>query len=193
MVKTQSKKIRLRTPLLILAGFFTFVLVLLILVPGPWAKPYDESHPASVLAAIEGNSVIRFPDKMESVKAADRVDRGVDSAFYVFIIRFTTDKNGLAQFRQSLSFLYKYSERKFDSPQYLDTQAVYRSLNRPGQIPTPQWYRESPEGNIWTASGQWAVNIHNEIRCAWVVLAGSEEVVVFMEGEGDYSLKDYGD
>ena len=33
----------------------------------------------------------------------------------------------------------------------------------------------------------------HDIRCAWVILVGSEEVVVFMEGEGDYSLKDYGD
>lgn len=58
-----------------------FILVLMLglsfLQHAFWAKPYDESHPASILATIEDNSVVRFPKNIEFLKDADKTGAGV--------------------------------------------------------------------------------------------------------------------
>jgi len=189
---------------LALAVVFVFFYVRFELRQAFWMEPYDESHPASILATVEDNSVVKFPENIESLKAADSTDRGIDAPFYIFILRFRTDQNGLAQLRESLSQLYEYVENDVKADQNPDAVVLtWRLKGKPGYVRTPEWYSELPEGVVWTASGV-GVDYYGEggegkkgkfhsIRCTWVVLAESEEVVVFMEGEGYYSLKDYGD
>ncbi|MHC4113658.1 MAG: hypothetical protein ACYSWZ_24685 [Planctomycetota bacterium] len=163
-----------------------------------WMEPYDESHPASILVTIEDNSVVKFPEKIESLKAADRTSRGIDSAHYNFILRFKTDQNGLAQLRESLSQLDRYIEDDV-KPDQRDYDFDLR-ISRKNKL-FPEWYSEElPEGVVYTShgkgvvySGKTAKGKFHYISCTCVTLAGSEEVVVFMEGVGYYSLKDYGD
>ncbi|MHC4655452.1 MAG: hypothetical protein ACYS91_10615 [Planctomycetota bacterium] len=187
---------------LILAAISIFFLGRYLLRQAFWMEPYDESHPESILVTIEDNSVVKFPENIESFKAADRTDRGIDSADYIFILSFKTDREGLAQLRESLSQLYKYKEWKVDLDQNAEL-LTFRLKDRPAKVRTPEWYRELPEGVVWTASGV-GVDYYGEggegrkgkfhrISCTWVVLAESEEVEVYMEGDGYYSLKDYGD
>ena len=161
---------------------------------------HDESQLASFLANIEDSSVVRFPENIESLKAADRTSYGIDYPTYNFILRFKTDQDGLAQLRKSLSQLYDYSEWKVDSDQIPEGLATYLLGYKHGQRRTPQWYRELPEGVVWTADGRGITDRYDvkngkgklhDIRCAWVIPTGSEEVIVYMEGEGDYS-QDYG-
>ncbi len=170
---------------------------LIFLLPLAFGGRYDNSHPASILATIEDNSVVRFPENIESLKAADKTDRGIDSFFYVFILSFRTDQDGLAQIQESLSLLYDYREYEVVANQYADEYDQRRS-----QKGTPEWYRAKlPEGVIYTAHGKGVIyTAHGESRigkfhdisCIWVVLAESEKVIVYMEGVGDYSLKDHG-
>ena len=180
------------------ASFFIFVRYLRWAF---WMEPYDESHPGSILVSIEDNSVVRFPENMESLKAADRTDRGIDDAFYIFILRFKTDRKGLAQLRESLSMLHEYTEYDVKSEQNADDFDLRRFRSKKL---TPEWYGEElPEGVVYTSHGvgvdysspdgeQGRGKFHH-INCTCVTLAGSEEVVVFMDGTGYYSLKDYGD
>jgi len=185
---------------LILAAV-TFFIFVRFLRKAFWMEPYDESHPASILVTIEDNSVVRFPENIESLKAADRTDRGIDDTFYIFILRFKTDQKGLAQLRESLSQLYEYTESDVKPDQNADDfdLRTFRS-----QKLTPEWYSEElPEGVVYTSRGV-GVNYYSpggeqgkgkfrHINCTCVTLAGSEEVVVYMQGTGYYSLKDYGD
>ncbi len=186
-----------------LALTFTFIQCRQLVLEALWMVPYDESHPASILATIENNSVVRLPKNMESFKAADRTDRGIDYAFYIFILRFKTDRDGLAQLRKSLSAMNRYWEGEVDSLQDPDVISTWRlrSEVKDGQVRTPEWYRELPEGEVWTAEGEGVRHGSHgeqkdckfyEISCTWVFLDESEEVVVYMEGTGEYSLKDYG-
>ena len=190
------------TILLVLILYAVSILILgYLLSYGFRMEPYVESDPASILDTIEDSSVVRFPENIESLKAADRTSYGIDYSTYVFILRFKTDQEGLDQLRKSLFKLYNYSEWKVDFDQIPEGLATYLLGYKHGKKGTPQWYRELPEGVVWTADGRGITDRYDEkngkgklhdIRCAWVILTGSEEIIVYMEGEGDYSLKDYG-
>ena len=109
---------------LILAAVSLFIF-LHLLSYGFRTEPYVESNPASILVKIEDSSVVRFPENIESLKAADRTSYGIDYPTYDFILRFRTDQDGLAQLRESLSQLYDYSEWTVDLDQIPEALATY--------------------------------------------------------------------
>jgi len=162
-----------------------------------WMEVHDESRLASFLVNIEDNSVVEFPENIESLKAAERVytDRG---GSYVFVLRFKTDKKGLAQLRESLSQLHQPMESDAqpdrNSEYYADPRMYYKKKG------IPEWYSEEmPEGVHYQFYGVTDYYLESRkgklthINCASVTLADSEEVVVYMQGNGFYSMKDYGD
>jgi hypothetical protein len=162
-----------------------------------WMEIHDESHLASCLVNIEDNSVVEFPEKIESLKAAERVYTEREGS-YVFVLRFKTDKKGLAQLRESLSQLDEYREYSVepdDRTDDSDLRILFKNEH------TPEWYNEElPEGVFYTSYGK-GVDYYLESRkgklihmtCTWIVLAESEEVLVYMAGDCFYSMKDYGD
>ncbi len=166
---------------------------------GTW--PYDESHPAAILALIEDNSGVKFPEKIESLKAGDKINRGAHSD-YSFVIRFKTDQEGLAQLRESLSQLDRYHGYDVKPDQKADDYDL--RVWRENKL-TPEWYREElPEGVVYTAWGEgvnWYSSVSRDqrkdklhyIHCTCVTLAGSEKVVVYMGGTGDRNLRTNGD
>jgi hypothetical protein len=142
-------------------------------------EPYDESHPASVIATIETNCKFKFPEKMESLKAADRIGGGVSPKPYLFIVSFTTDQNGFAQLRDSLSL------QPLRSEDYDTNDPRVSSLSKG----TPQWYKaKMPKGIIYEG---FLVSKNNMMRLSTfcVELPEPEKVAVYMEGFGDPRLK----
>lgn len=163
-----------------------------------WMEIHDESRHASFITNIEDNSVVEFPEKIESLKAAERVYSEREGS-YVFVLRFKTDKKGLVQLRESLSQLDTYREYSVepdDRTDDSDLRILFRS-----QKGIPKWYNEElPEGVFYTSFGE-GVDYYLEsgkgklklMTCTWIVLAETEEVLVYMAGDGFYSMKDYGD
>jgi hypothetical protein len=156
---------------------------------GTW--PYDESHPAAILALIEDNSGVKFPEKIESLKAGDKINRG-DHSSYHFILRFKTDQGGLAQLRESLSQLDSYREREIKPDQRANDDDFDLRISRKNKL-TPEWYSEElPEGVVYTAWGE-GVNWYKPVKerskfhyifCTCVTLAGS--MVIELCGCGHY-------
>ena len=158
---------------------------------------HDESRLASFLANIEDNSVVKFPENIESLKAAERVYTESGGA-YLFVLRYKIDKKGLAQLLVSLSDIREYFESDTqpdrNSEYYSDPRRFYRKKGIPG------WYiEEMPEGALYVFSGTTGYYLKSRkgklkrISCVCITLADSEEVVVYMAGDGFYSMKDYGD
>ena len=169
-----------------------------------WMEIHDESRHASFITNIEDNSVVEFPEKIESLKVAEKVNTNHDNSYY-FVLRFKTDKKGIAQLRESLSKLDDYFENSFESrtePNDRTDDSDLRTLIRGKRV--PKWYNEElPEGIFYTSYGK-GVNYRMPYRkqgegmfhfiiCTWIVLEESEEVLVYMSGRGYYSMKDYGD
>jgi hypothetical protein len=61
-------------------------------------EPYQESDPASVIALIQDNSNINFPENMQSLKAADRIAGPPDPPYVCLLVSFTTDQEDFTQF-----------------------------------------------------------------------------------------------
>lgn len=141
-------------------------------------EPYDESHPTSVIAMIETKFNFKFPEKMESLKAADRIAGGVPPQAYVFIVTFITDQDGFAKLRDSISL------QPLRSGVYDTNEPRSFSLSKG----TPQWYKtEMPKGKIYEGS---VVSKNNMMLSTFCVeLPNSEKVAVYMEGWGDSRLK----
>jgi len=144
-------------------------------------EPYDESHPQLVLAIIEKNCEFRFPEKIESLKAADRLAGGLDNP-YLFIISFTTDRKGFAQLKDSLELqFHKDITLEVDNDE--DDRRIFSSSKG-----TPQWYKTKiPKGKIWEG---FLVSRNNMMRLntVCVELSESEKVAVYMGGFGDSRL-----
>ena len=161
-----------------------------------WMEIHDESRLASFLVNIEDNSVVEFPENIESLKAAERLYTQREST-YDFVLRFKTDKKGLAQLRESFSQLHTPSESDAQpdrsSEYYTDSRFYYEIKG------IPEWYSEEmPEGVHCEFHGTTDYYLESRkgklehIYCTSVTLTGSEEVIVYMAGNGFYSMKDYG-
>jgi hypothetical protein len=142
-------------------------------------EPYDESHPSSVIATIETHCNFKFPEKMESLKAADRIAGGVPPQLYVVIVSFITDQNGFAQLRDSLSL------QPLRSEDYDTNEPRAFSLSKG----TPQWYKtKMPKGKIYEGS-LYSKNNMMRLSTFCVELPESEKIAVYIEGWGDSRLK----
>jgi hypothetical protein len=157
-----------------------------------WMEIHDETRLVSFLANIEDNTVVKFPEKIESLKAAERVHTNHVGSYH-FVLRFKTDNKGLAQLQESLSQLRKnlVSDAQTDpnSGVYVYPRIVHSKKG------IPEWYSEEiPEGVHYESIGAGgrvdysgknrniAIAKIYVIDCKCVTLAGSEEVVVYMEG-----------
>jgi len=159
-----------------------------------WMEIHDESRLASFLANIEDKTVVRFPKKIESLKAAERVhtDRA-DS--YHFVLRFKTGKNGLDQLRESLSQMDYYVSSDAQTDPNSEVDIYPRIVHSKKGI--PEWFSEEmAEGVHYESIGsgsrvdyfEYGKNINiaiakiYTIECKCITLTGSDEVVVYMEG-----------
>jgi hypothetical protein len=145
-------------------------------------EPYDESHPQLVLATIEKNCDFRFPEKMESLKAADRLAGGPDNPYF-FVIRFKTNREGFAQLKDALEL----------KPHKDTTSEVVNDKDDPRFFSiskeTPLWYSAKiPKGKTWEG---FLVSSNNMMRLSTVCVELSEsgKVDVYMGGFGDSSLR----
>lgn len=146
-------------------------------------EPYDESHPESVISIIEENGDIKFPAKMESLKAANGITPGVHPQYIRFIVRFITDQEGLAQLRDSLRKQGFYPE----TPDYNsnDYDPVYLSTYKD----TPKWFKiDIAKGVIYDSFGN-TKNNAIKLHTICVPSEDPDKIVVYMEGFGDLSLR----
>jgi hypothetical protein len=163
-----------------------FVVIFHLISSALRGEPFDESNPQSVVAKIENTFGFKFPEKMESLKAGDRIRGGLLSfpCPYQFIVRFTTDQNGFVQLRDSLSEID-------DGPQ---ATSHYTGLSDPrwfsGPPEVPKWYGMEIKGSviyeshILTSEGMWL-----QLHTVCVESEQSGRVEVYMEGMGDPNLK----
>lgn len=144
-------------------------------------KPFDESHPASVIATIQTGCGFKFPERMESLKAAGKV---VGNS-YVFIATFMTHQKGLDQLRNSLNLRFY---RNTATGQPTDPTERYLPRHLSG-VRLPQWYKgEVPRGRTW--KGLFAhQNNSLTLITVCVELPKSEKVAVYLEGWCDPSLR----
>ena len=145
-------------------------------------EPYDESHPQLVIATIEKNCDFRFPEKMESLKAADRLAGGPDNP-YLFVIRFKTNMEGFAQLKDVLE-LQPHKDTTSEVVNGKDDPRIF-SISKE----TPLWYSARiPKGKTWEG---FLVSSNNMMRLSTVCVELSEsgKVDVYMRGFGDSSLR----
>lgn len=148
-------------------------------------EAFDESNPPSVIAKIENTCGFKFPEKVESLKAADRISGGVPPCAYQFIVRFTTGQNGFVQLRDSLSEIDDGPQGKGHYGGLSDPRYFRRSRE------VPKWYEGEIEGaviyeSVFLTTGTIWLQLHTV--CA--ELEQAEKVEVYMEGWGDTSLKE---
>jgi UDP:flavonoid glycosyltransferase YjiC (YdhE family) len=146
-------------------------------------EPYDESHQEVVISIIKENSDIVFPDKMESLKAADRIAPGVGPGYVCLIVRFETDKDGFTQLRDSLSKQDSYIETlDYNSNEYIP---FHFSTERD----IPQWFKIDIAKDIIYYSFGITKNNAITLHTTCVRSEDPDKIVVYMEGLGDPSLR----
>ena len=115
-----------------------------------YEKPYDDSNSKAIMAKVEKVCDFEFPEKIESLKAAEKIASGIDRA-YTFIVRFTTDQNSFAEFRNSLSKTKNYFEKITDELLTEDGKSYrYGSRGSMWQKNAPEWFNaEIPKGKVY--------------------------------------------
>ncbi|MFA5252089.1 MAG: DUF4190 domain-containing protein [Phycisphaerae bacterium] len=149
-----------------------------------YETPYDDSDPKAIIAKIENNCGFKFPAKIESLKAADKITGGIDRP-YVFIVNFTTDKIGFAELKGSFSQLgCQLEEITLKEGDNIRDESGSWSRN------APQWCSEKiPKGKTYE-SFLLCKNDIGLLDTIFVEVANSEEVVVYMYGWGDSRQKE---
>lgn len=148
-------------------------------------EPYKESDPASVIALIEDNSNITFPENMQSLKAADRTASPPDPPYLCLLVSFETDQEGFTQFRDSLSKQDSYLER-YDYNSIKDSPVRFST-----EKDILQWFKIDKAKNIiYNSFGKTrnnAITLYLYTTC--VRSEDPDKIVVYMEGFGDPSLR----
>jgi hypothetical protein len=146
-------------------------------------KPFDESHPALVISAIERNCDFKFPEKVENLKAAYKIAPGVDPGYVILIVRFTTNQKDFAHLQDSLRQLNSYT----------DTTGSYKTDDYPPvyfyqQGPPKRYKIDMTKGIIYSSFGK-SKNNKITLNTTCVKLEQPGEIDVFIEGLCDPSLK----
>jgi hypothetical protein len=143
-------------------------------------KPYDDSNGEAIMAKVEKFSGIEFPEKVKSLKAAEKITAALDTS-YAFVVRFVTDQNGFNEFRNSLSKAEGYSEERTD--ELVENGKSYTYHSRGIDVWGSRWRRNAPEWyDLEIPKGK----VHelllgfNYFIC--VELADSKDVIVNAEG-----------
>jgi len=181
---------------LAVVGVSASVVGTLLLVSFPyfavlWAmrgEPYDESNPSSIRAYIEENCEFTFPEKVNYLKAADRIPGGIGPAYVLFIVKFTTDHSGFLHLCNCLSRLGDWGETDAQFYSKEDGRGdprVHVSIKE-----TPEWYAEPiPKGTVYAGFATCQSKKRLRLTTVCVKPEDSEEYVVYMEGDGDADLK----
>lgn len=147
-------------------------------------EPYQESDPASIIALIEDNSNINFPEKMQSLKAADRIAGPPDPPYVCLLVSFTTDQKGFTRLRDSLSKLDSYTEitDDYNADEY---NHVYFSSYKD----IPQWFKIDIAKDIIYHSFGKTKNNAITLYTTCVRSEDPDKIVVYMEGLGRPRLR----
>lgn len=149
-----------------------------------YETPYDDSDPKAIIAKIENNCGFKFPAKIESLKAADKITGGIDRP-YVFVINFTTDKTGFIELKDSFFQMgCQLEEITLKEGDSIRDESGSWSRN------APQWCSEKiPKGKTYE-SFLLCKNDIGLLDTIFVEVANSGEVVVYMYGWGDSRQKE---
>lgn len=146
-------------------------------------EPYQESDPASVIALIQDNSNINFPENMQSLKAADRIAGPPDPPYVCLLVSFTTDQEDFTQFCDSLSKQDSYLEIH-------DYNSIkYSSVRFSTEKDIPQWFKINIAKDIIYHSFGITRNNAITLYTTCVRSEDPDKIVVYMEGIGDPSLR----
>ena len=156
-------------------------------------KPYNDSNPEAILNKVESYCDFEVPQKIENLRAAEKITGGIDHE-YTFVARFKTDRKSFEELRNSLSKTKFYSEEKTEelSSENSNSYDTFGSLasNSIGtwQKNAPEWYdAEIPKGKVYEL-WPWGKMV---LCFICVELPDSNDVVVHIEGwGGDRALKD---
>jgi hypothetical protein len=135
---------------------------------------FKECDPSSVIALIEKRLEIKFPEKMESVRAAEKELTWLEHT-YIFIVNFTTDQDSFEELRRSLP----KKDRWYNIREY-DPRSNYSFRN------IPQWHkRPIREGECYGGS-IYSKSKAIQIEAFCTDTSDARNVVVYIEGIGHY-------
>jgi hypothetical protein len=149
-------------------------------------EPYDESNPMLVVNTIKKHCEYKFPEKMSSLKAAERLAGGPDND-YTFVISFTTDYNGFISLQNFLSKTDDWeditddlSKKDYNSSEY-DPRPFASYKN------SPDWYKAKiPQGRtFFSFLGEKELTL----TTICVQSEDSNDVAIYIEGWGDSKIK----
>lgn len=152
-----------------------------------YEKPYDDSNPEAVIAKVEKVCGFNFPEKIDFLKTAEKIPSGIDPT-YAFIARFTTDKDGFAELRKSLSkaegdyYSEEISEELVgeDGKSFTYGSRANEKMGSLWQKNAPQWFDiEIPKGRIYEISPFIKMT---QLYFICVELPDSNDIVVNIEG-----------
>lgn len=152
-----------------------------------YEKLYDDSNPEAIIAKVEKVCDFDFPEKIESLKAAEKLVAGIDPG-YAFIARFTTDQNSFAELRNSLSkakYEGYYSEEINDELPIEDGKSYTYGSRKSyfecwWQKNAPEWFDTGiSKGKVYELYPSYKM-MHLYFIC--VELPDSNDVVVNVEG-----------
>ena len=146
-------------------------------------KPYQESDPTSVIALIQDNSDINFPENMQSKKAVEKIATPPDPPYLCMLVSFETDQEGLTKLRYSLSKQDSYMEiNDYNSIKY---SPVHFSAEKD----IPQWFKiDIAKVIIYHSIGKTKNNAIT-LYTTCVRSEDSDKIFVYMEGLGRPSLR----
>lgn len=145
-------------------------------------EPYQESDPASLIALIQENSNINFPENMQSLQAAEKTASPPDPPYLCLLVSFETDQEGFTQFRDSLSKQDSYQETQ----DYNSIKYGYARFSTEKEI--PQWFKmDTTQEIIYHSFG---ITKNNAITLYTTVCSEKpDKLIVYMEGLGRPRLR----
>jgi hypothetical protein len=143
-------------------------------------ESYDDSNPMLVVNTIKKYCDYKFPQKILSLKAADRLAGGPDNN-YTCVVSFITDHNGLTTLQDCLSKGDAWEDITDD----LSVKDYYSSEYDPRPFAShkdsPVWYKTKiPQGRTHLS----LFNGEIVLTTVCVELKDSNDVAVYIEGWG---------
>lgn len=143
-----------------------------------------DCDPAQLVATVKKNFEFEFPKKIDSLKAAE-----VHERIYRFVMRFSTDQNGWKQLQRSIlrtapselagAFGFEDIQSGYDPRGEFKFFSLYTHS-------IPKWYRRKiKKGEMYLGYIE-SKNRRMQIRTLCADTADLEQIIVYMEGWGDY-------
>jgi hypothetical protein len=149
-------------------------------------EPYDESNPMLVVNTVKKHGEYKFPEKMLSLKAAERLAGGPDND-YTFLISFKTDYNGFVSLQNFLSNTGDWEDITDELSKKDGNSSAYDPRPYASYKNSPDWYKAKiPQGKTFFS---FIGDKELVLTTVCVLLEDSNDVAVYIEGLGKSKIK----